>query len=264
MKKLTRTEIDERLEALRKTKDAEENNYFHTANLHAMCYVTISPFMTGEKSITRTCCTCGNEFIVGKYTLDEFNIKHYEDIVKRFENAGMQAEIKYFCDTCKDCPTSIIYLKTQDETDWHISYPRYEDSDLNKFYDCTDLSDYETVLKFLTQAILPEKLSYSQLFNEIYTYQGFIKSNVHSALKKVLGINILYDKSEIKRMLEAYISNNFSSLEKQWLLDNMTKILDKSEKETFTEKNLNHFIDLLRKKEYELYKKKYGESDLLC
>lgn len=176
VKKLSRKQINEKLEILRNSWSAEES-YFITQGSFAMCYM-IAPEREPEYDILQ-CGKCGKEFQVKK------GITHgYVQTAKDFCKTGLIA--KFVCH-CEDCVRVHglndyeMWVKAQDETAWHKSYPQmgidYERGKwLSKY---TSDFEYELVLDFLRAQ---EAIDLPEFFTDFYnikfrkTEMDFFKS----------------------------------------------------------------------------------------
>jgi len=261
MEKLTRKQIDERLEQLRKTRLSEEN-YFTTRPAMAMCY---APRMDKEIFTNKKCRECGKEFKIVWGVWDDENIEIYEgkdnSIVEKFRNIGIDAKLICNCEICVEkhnLNQFEMWIKTPDEEEWHKSIPQIkcennhflqhkQEIDLSK---CVSDFEYKLVLDFL---IIPNteiysNLSYKGINNADSTRDfedaGFIKTQIDKALSKVLGLQIFYDKLEIKKNIEFILRGN--GLKNY--IGQAKALLDETDKDTFTVWEYSDFMKSFYKK----------------
>ena len=166
MKKMTRAQINERLEKLRQSR-LDDASYTIARPAMAMCYYMSMPRV---ESVTRSCSTCGQSFEIDYlvYGRNEKNvIEKKENIVEQFRNAGLDARFICNCPSCveKQGLTPFeIWVKSAEETEWHKSKPAEIDHCADNEY--TSDFEYELVLRFLTA---PEKITdLAKFFDELY------------------------------------------------------------------------------------------------
>lgn len=169
MNKMTREEINRKLEQLRETR-LDDENYSSKPFSIISCYDIVECFET--ITLKRKCDFCKKNFLItGSYDRIH-SIADYEDIVHEFRQAGLQAKFVYHCDACAEKHHLHHYemrLKTFDEDDWHTSIPSCEPSDAD-FKKCISNSDYRLVLKFLAvkNAIHDVPAFFDRLYNKIF------------------------------------------------------------------------------------------------
>ena len=164
MEKMTRAQINERLEKLRKSRLNDES-YTIVRPAMAMCY-SISP--PRDKKEIRICSNCGQPFEI-EYDERDNKIKATEDIVEQFKNAGVEARFICNCPSCvekKDVKPFEIWIKAEEETEWHKSNPAEVNYCRDKIDEYTSKFEYNLVLRFLT---VPEQMAdLAKLFDELY------------------------------------------------------------------------------------------------
>lgn len=202
MEKLSRDELNRRLEALRKTRNDEESYSIIQWNRFAMCYST-SPWKP-RNSCRLRCNKCGNQFekSYGRYA--NLVNETYEH-ARKFERVGLESTVVFYCDECAmslSAANCELWLKNFDDDQCHAS-TLIEDE---KLPHSVTRSEYNIVLKFLSKSISND-FSYNSLISEresIYRRDaGPLKVKIDVALTKVLGVTIEYDKAEAHKLLEA-------------------------------------------------------------
>ncbi len=167
MEKLTRDQINKKLEILRRSRLNEES-YVITRPAMAMCYSMSYP---KECSKLYVCVTCGKEFKVSWRSNSSATIEDFEKIVERFRAAGVEAELVCNCEECvahHGCNRYEIRIKTEEERDWHFSFPNIERRFGAEDQYTSDF-EYELVLKFLT---VPEKIKdLYAFFDHLYNFE---------------------------------------------------------------------------------------------
>lgn len=181
MKKLTREEIEKRLEILRESRLNEESFTITEPYLFACCYVPAPRPLPIRKRRSRTkklrdylnnspeikdlpnvkdlpdmksfnCSICKKHFEV---KADKYNkIPIIKKIVERFCEAGVEAKLIYSCDECaaksEEGAQFAIKIKADGEEDWHTSIPTILNTEYKGNYCLTSEFEYELALKFLT------------------------------------------------------------------------------------------------------------------
>lgn len=165
-KRLTRKQINERLEQLRESW-ADEESYFITQGSNAMCYMV--DFEREPKFDTLKCGKCGKEFQVKQGTT-----YGYDRITTDFCKVGMDAKFVCHCEDCVNTHALYsyeIWIKAQDETAWHKSYPQ-----IGRDYDGvkwtakrTSNFEYGLVLDFLRAQT--ESIDLPKFFADFYNVQ---------------------------------------------------------------------------------------------
>lgn len=210
-KKLTRKQINERLEQLRKSWPNEEN-YFITQGANAMCYMR-APDGVHEYD-TLKCGKCGKMFKVKKGTT-----YGYDHIAKDFCKMGMAARFVCYCNDCsKDnelCRYE-MWVRAQDETEWHKSFPKIE-SIYNRGESTspqTSAFEYGLVLDFLRAKT--ESINLPDFFEDFYNIQFRDTEKRFFESKQLLdfsGIKTVQDGLElIGSDCDGYIYNRCMSL----------------------------------------------------
>ena len=197
MEKLTRQEIEKRLEILRKSRLNEESFYI-TRPAVACCYSIVPKLLT--RNLPKCVCDiCGKEFSVNEWELDE--IEPFAKIVERFCKIGVEAKLIRMCYECAKNNGGAQYsvlIRAEGENCWHTSFPKIDKcmynifSEKNKNYCLTSKFEYELVLKFLTFQEKIEDLNgfFDNLYNvvfrkrnvEFYVVRELIKQHITEPL----------------------------------------------------------------------------------
>lgn len=254
MEKLTREQINARLEKLRQSRFDEDpyadpddlNSLWRKPPSFAMCYMTAIDddfFDETPKTEKVTCENCGVSRQVLKKTFDSAM-----SLVNELNNAGLVSKLVY---NCPHCATQYhkaeyeIWIKTIDDSDWNVTVPysitSCKDDDKNVVYD----DEYHFAVKFLTEKTKSKDLSYPCLYPEYHknTYgeyheniydeddeniydeyhentYGEYKLKIDSALHKVLKLDIIFDLNELKKNIEIALNwDNYNSIKDDYRHD---------------------------------------------
>lgn len=247
MKKITREEINKRLEILHKSRLNDES-YTITKSSNAMCYsINLEAF--DHHSKTFICSSCGKNFERHGSDLRLFSpIEYLERVIERYRLAGMDAEFHNNCPECvsqKGCKGFEVKIKSKEEKEWHVSAPSlYRDTwSYDDYY--TSFFEYETVLKFLT---VSEKIDdLAKFFDDIYNNK-FRKSELEFFVGEELIKNQKVDISEEELKKLGFWHVNY--YKEQIVVDNPQLFYSgKPPIDFYKEKGLtiNHALDLIKK-----------------
>lgn len=174
MKKITREEIDNRLQKLRES-NLNEETYTMTRPAFAMCYSMAIPEYYTK---TRKCDSCGKDFETVYRSDDDENFIQYEKALEKLSVLGLDARLACRCGECvasRKGRCFEIRVKAEDEKEYHVSYPKklrgmnfspYKERSDRKWISLFDLS---LVQKFLTASL--EDIPLDRLFDRLYNVE---------------------------------------------------------------------------------------------
>lgn len=268
MEKLTREQIDARLEKLRQSRFDEDpyadpddlNSLWRKPPSFAMCYMTTIDedfFDKTPKTEKVTCENCG----ISRQVLQK-DFDSAMSLVNELNNAGLVSKLVY---NCPHCTTQYhkaeyeIWIKTIDDSAWNVTVPysitSCEDDDKNVVYD----DEYHFAVKFLTEKTRSKDLSYPCLYPEYNdnTY-GEYKLKIDSALHKVLKLDIIFDLNELKKNIEIALNwDNYNSIKDYYRYDQDNWLSGWTTWTNWTAHNMQQVNKLLARSKKQSYT--YGE-----
>lgn len=216
--KLTREEINQKLEMLRKSNMDSGNYYNNRGSLDdcVTCYTTSFPFKIVYKF--SECNNCGKSYEFKAY---KGSVEKINDVIKKLNNSGVEAK---FITNCEECQVNVklkafeVWVKLEHENDWNISCPAMDSQRLiSAMPEEVSFKEYDYVYRFLLEN---KDLSYSNLkidkrFDifkiqhpfDIDSKKGLFKTKMDVALYKVLGLKINYTELEVIKNAEYLLKN---------------------------------------------------------
>lgn len=250
-KKLTRKQINEKLDALRRSRLCNDS-YDIVPNSMACCYsINLPRYTLGEHH----CENCQEDFICKEPSGDA---EYIDTLVKRLKFAGLIAKAVYYCEDCakKYKKSSVeIWVKPVDSKNWVISVPQGGRFSTRRGPKCIEDNEYVIIENILTyrlyggtNAAKNGASNYKFVFeNEEYRNRsGIIKFQVDAAVYKVLGIDFEYDMNEIKKGIKAWLLYNLVDHSKhdeyeRFILENLDISENNSIKYSKFEKEMDKF-----------------------